>query len=247
MRWLLCNLACLCAVLGAFGVARLWSRSYRASDHISFDTNLLNQLVEIDSIGGGVDVHIRTVFAPVKQLPPGLNKNSKEAVFAALKLAEQDPVSRGVYFSVDRYRWPIQFWHLTNFSCPLYGTAKDYYTRFPMPIAKGPWLEQPRYWDKYSWSRMYRVPYWLAIAMQLIFAVGARSLAVKRSYFSKRGHCRQCGYDLRATPERCPECGLIPRRKSSTLFRQARLQGNDSVSPAAIVQESPAFGEPLLE
>jgi hypothetical protein len=58
--------------------------------------------------------------------------------------------------------------------------------------------------------RVMFVPLWAPIVL-----TGALPLLwIRRTLYRRaarrRGLCPQCGYDLRATPERCPECGAAP-------------------------------------
>jgi hypothetical protein len=52
-------------------------------------------------------------------------------------------------------------------------------------------------------------PHWFLALLFSIFPA-LHSRATIRSRSRQRGHCTQCGYDLRATPGRCPECGAVP-------------------------------------
>ncbi len=50
-------------------------------------------------------------------------------------------------------------------------------------------------------------PHWLPIILPLPFLLFLLRRHAKRLYHRAIGLCESCGYDLRATPDRCPECG----------------------------------------
>jgi hypothetical protein len=52
------------------------------------------------------------------------------------------------------------------------------------------------------------VPYWFVFLATALPAIISSLLRINRSR-TKVGFCAKCGYDLRATPDRCPECGAV--------------------------------------
>lgn len=53
-------------------------------------------------------------------------------------------------------------------------------------------------------------PWWFIIILTAILPAIAVRLAFRAHNRRANFRCINCGYDLRATPQRCPECGMVP-------------------------------------
>jgi hypothetical protein len=65
--------------------------------------------------------------------------------------------------------------------------------------------------DGWLWT----VHYWKVILLTLVAPSCRLRLAVRSWRRAVSGACASCGYDLRATPERCPECGAAPTTQAA--------------------------------
>jgi len=59
-------------------------------------------------------------------------------------------------------------------------------------------------------SRHVSFPLWLPATLFALPPALWLRRRLKRRRGARAGHCPRCGYDLRATPEKCPECGEEP-------------------------------------
>jgi hypothetical protein len=106
-----------------------------------------------------------------------------------------------------------------------YGDRRDTLFQYnPQPIdvhgLEGLYPFPPNYprWLGFGWlvgtdrrSFLLVVPNWFAATMASAAAWLALRKARRHWRARRLGCCPRCGYDLRATPDRCPECGAAPK------------------------------------
>jgi hypothetical protein len=64
-------------------------------------------------------------------------------------------------------------------------------------------------------SHTVRLPMWAACSLTAFLPACAVPRMVRARRRGRSGLCERCGYDLRATPDRCPECGADAKPTSA--------------------------------
>ena len=184
-------------VLVGVSAAVLWVRSYRALDQLY--GNLRGTGFDANSFNGRCQFTQTTTY----QLRAGTySVRSIETLPRPFDFLERDDAPPGPSF-IARQRWPLRdtgFWRADPERVPRREVRR--WLRFGR---QGP--------GRYMWVELLVVPYWLVLMVTALPLPAFAARWIRRRRRAGAGLCAACGYDLRASPRRCPECGAEPRRR----------------------------------
>jgi hypothetical protein len=176
-------------------VGVLWTRSYFRWDAIDWQRG--KYVLQIRSAGGDLAIQRREMgneepfwelshYSILKPMPPKVQNGIPDEIGIVSDEAE----------FWDRIWWhPNEIFRFAGFAY-IQSEPIKYLNVIAVLAVKGCWAMETPYW------------FWCGITAFLPIIAGTQWFKQLRR--SKHGMCRHCGYDLRATPDKCPECGTIP-------------------------------------
>jgi hypothetical protein len=231
-RWLINGLTVVSLLL-CLVTCLLWVRSYRKSDHVTYTSRVLHKY--------GVDTGFGEIIAQDYDLS-----------------ATVDTASAGCSFDSDDVRYEgveggFDFWW---FEMADSGTPGFISHRWGFGFGRG-WRgymfvtsDDLRATGGAVWSHAIAMPLWFGAVLLAIAPLAKLHSLISAARRKRSGLCRICGYDLRATPDRCPECGTIPPKPGnstgSTNFRalKEKLQrGAAQAERGELISGEEVFGE----
>ena len=188
IRRSLFNLAAAASLVLCVAAALMWARSRSRSEGLYYgfrlDQNLSRTQHDLMSAGGSVH-YVRSST----RLAPGVGRaENMKTGFGAWSRPDESPTP------------PSRIRKRSRLGFALVRTSRSSPPHGPPAL---------------TFSQMHvLVPHWFLVALMAIIPPWWLYVKARARHRRRRGRCLGCGYDLRATPGRCPECGAVSERSA---------------------------------
>ncbi len=211
MRRRLFTILSTLSLLLCIGAALLWLRSYRVGDLLyrseaeTVGSGSTQADLSMFSGAGGILFHrSKTQIAPdiLFAVPGTIEQRISRSHSSGYRKCGPNERSLSTFFAGASFQWSG-----LGFGFLLVGSG--YTASSEVFVTPSPFVRPGKYVQTITFDL--RLPYWFFAAMSILPA--AYLLRRIRGWRDERrqgrGLCQKCGYDLRASGERCPECGTL--------------------------------------